>query len=187
MSRRGLASQLNVAGFEVHLVEPKLGGFRAGRHGELLVYLFDGDTHDLNAFRDDLPHFPLLVVSEEVSPEAATLLFELGANGVIVEPEEDETLESAIKAVAAGLAVVPPSIAKTWAARMPARAGVELLTPDELTWLNQMADGLTIYEISLEAAYSERAMFRRIKAMYSKIGVANRTEALIWASRRGLF
>lgn len=45
---------------------------------------------------------------------------------------------------------------------------------------------MTVGDLSAEIGYSERAMFRHLKALYFRLGVRNRTEALLWAKQRGL-
>ncbi|MEA2589098.1 MAG: hypothetical protein QOH66_2025, partial [Actinomycetota bacterium] len=37
-----------------------------------------------------------------------------------------------------------------------------------------------------KVGYSERALYRLLHALYGRLGVSNRTEAILQASRRGL-
>jgi DNA-binding NarL/FixJ family response regulator len=46
--------------------------------------------------------------------------------------------------------------------------------------------GGTVQDLAGQAGYSERALYRLLHALYSRMGVSNRTEAILQASRRGL-
>jgi DNA-binding NarL/FixJ family response regulator len=44
-----------------------------------------------------------------------------------------------------------------------------------------------VAHIADEAGYSERAMFRRLREVYERLGVTSRAEAILVAERLGLF
>lgn len=64
-------------------------------------------------------------------------------------------------------------------------AGVEL-SEEEAEWLTALARGATVVHLADDFGYSERAMFRRLHELYTRLGVSNRTEALVTAQRLGL-
>lgn len=64
-------------------------------------------------------------------------------------------------------------------------AGVEL-SEEEAEWLGDLARGATVVQLADDFGYSERAMFRRLHELYTRLGVSNRTEALVTAQRLGL-
>jgi DNA-binding NarL/FixJ family response regulator len=45
---------------------------------------------------------------------------------------------------------------------------------------------MTVHDLADKTGYSERAMFRFLAGLYGKMGVSNRTEAVLLASQRGL-
>ncbi len=61
------------------------------------------------------------------------------------------------------------------------------ITEEEIGWLAELANGVTVARIADETGYSERAMFRRLHEVYERLGVSGRTEAIIAAERLGLF
>jgi DNA-binding CsgD family transcriptional regulator len=70
---------------------------------------------------------------------------------------------------------------------VPDESGLaSLVGGEEQSWLRSMAGGMTVADLAESVGYSERAMFRLLRDLYRRIGVKNRTEALIWASRNSL-
>jgi DNA-binding NarL/FixJ family response regulator len=61
------------------------------------------------------------------------------------------------------------------------------VTEEEVGWLADLAAGETVARIAHETGYSERAMFRRLREVYERLGVTSRTEAIVAAERLGLF
>jgi DNA-binding CsgD family transcriptional regulator len=49
-----------------------------------------------------------------------------------------------------------------------------------------MANGQTVGELARAVGYSEREMFRLLRSLYERMGVRNRTEALLKAAQSGL-
>jgi DNA-binding NarL/FixJ family response regulator len=59
------------------------------------------------------------------------------------------------------------------------------LSDDELLWLRTLAAGRSVTEIAETAAFSERMMYRKLRELYRRLGVSNRTQALIRARDEG--
>ncbi len=55
----------------------------------------------------------------------------------------------------------------------------------EQEWLRHLARGDSVATVAARAGYSERMMFRLLRDLYTKIGAANRTEAMIRACDEG--
>jgi len=55
-----------------------------------------------------------------------------------------------------------------------------------LTWLSILANGGSVHDLAERVGYSERALYRLLHALYGRLGVSSRTEAILQASRRGL-
>jgi DNA-binding NarL/FixJ family response regulator len=56
---------------------------------------------------------------------------------------------------------------------------------DEIDWLRQLARGSSVADLAEHAGYSERMMFRLLRALYVKLQAPNRTVALIRAHDEG--
>jgi DNA-binding NarL/FixJ family response regulator len=70
-------------------------------------------------------------------------------------------------------------------ADVPGRNADPELSADERKWLRRLAEGGTVRELATAAGYSERAMFRLLRALYDRLHVKTRTEALFLARERG--
>lgn len=55
----------------------------------------------------------------------------------------------------------------------------------EISWIRQLTQGLAVARLAERAGYSERMMFRLLRDLYQRWGVANRTEAIIHARDNG--
>ena len=60
------------------------------------------------------------------------------------------------------------------------------ITTEEAAWLVSLSRGTTVVRLADDAGYSERAMFRRLADLYTRLGARGRTEALLAAERLGL-
>lgn len=98
----------------------------------------------------------------------------------------------AIQAVAAGLSVVHPDFLHPEQSvhdilthtRQSGDAG--LLTAREIQVLRLIADGLPNKAIAVELSISEHTVKFHVSSLFSKLGVASRTEAVTMATRRGI-
>jgi DNA-binding CsgD family transcriptional regulator len=57
------------------------------------------------------------------------------------------------------------------------------LSPRQLSVLNELGSGQTNKSIGLRLGMSEGAVKVHLKAIYTKVGVPNRTAAAVWAER----
>ena len=122
----------------------------------------------------------ILTTSTAASELAATL--EAGATGVIPKTTSNPALLSAIRAVAAGRRVVTSEISEIIANDEPIRD----LTQHQLDILASIVRGLTNADIAKQFGVSENTVRKATSAIFSKLGVANRTEAAAMALRNNL-
>lgn len=165
-----------------------LGDWRPGRGGSAVAVAETAEQIEAMAlFVQQYPHIPVVAVTPTVTVEAAALLLRSGATGVVAESASGEGMVDAVMAALRNEVLLPDHIGRAFALWVPEGGDFESwISEEEVQWLNSMADGLTVAELADQVGYSERAMFRSLRKLYSKLGVANRTEALLWASRRGL-
>ncbi len=114
---------------------------------------------------------PVLVLSEEAEECGASVL----PPGVSV-PQ----LDAALRAVAAGLSVRMPAAADGFG---PARP---LLTPRELEILGCLGDGLSNKAVARRLGISQHTVKFHLEAVFTKLGVASRAEAVAKGLRSGL-
>jgi DNA-binding NarL/FixJ family response regulator len=60
------------------------------------------------------------------------------------------------------------------------------LDQEQIEWLRALARGMTVNQLAESISYSEREVYRLLRALYDRLGVGNRTAALIWAAQRGI-
>jgi DNA-binding NarL/FixJ family response regulator len=111
------------------------------------------------------------------------------AIGLLPVGVDGEILQAALFALAAGLSVGLPG----WFNRLSDGSrlylsppeGEERLTPREGHVLEHLAQGLTNKQIALALGISEHTVKYHISAIYAKLGVMNRAEAVRVGTRRG--
>lgn len=115
-------------------------------------------------------------------------LLEAGASGYVLKTAESRELVRAIRTVAAGQSALDPAIAGRIMARVQQPySGGEALTEREMEVLKLAARGLTNKQIGYDLDISDRTVQNHLANIYTKLGVASRTEAVTEALQRGLF
>jgi DNA-binding NarL/FixJ family response regulator len=105
-----------------------------------------------------------------------------GAKSYLLKDVRREELFQCIREVHAGKAFLPPAVAAKLAERLPA----ESLTPRELEVLRLLATGKPNKIIGADLAITEVTVKSHVQALFRKLNVLSRTEAIAVASRRGL-
>ena len=116
-----------------------------------------------------------------------------GASGFVLKDEPPEQLLAAIRTVAAGDALLSPSVTKRVIerfARTPRPAPPEAF--DELTAREQevfrlIADGLSNVEIGQQLYISDTTVKTHITHILQKLGLRDRVQAVVLAYQTGLF
>lgn len=105
-----------------------------------------------------------------------------GAKGYLLKDSEPEELLSAIRIVHKGQQYIPPIVG----AKLAERMGTPELSDRETEVLQLLAQGKTTHEVSTILHITERTVNFHINNILSKLGVADRTQAVIIALRRGI-
>jgi len=93
-------------------------------------------------------------------------------------------LDAGLRAVAAGLRVsLPEAVAPGFAEAPPPRP---LLTPRELEILRALGEGMTNKAVARQLGISAHTVKFHLEAVFAKLGVASRAEAVAKGLRRGL-
>jgi DNA-binding NarL/FixJ family response regulator len=118
---------------------------------------------------------------------------EAGADGFLLKRASPEQLIDGIRTVYAGDALVAPAVTRrllaAYAARRPQdRERLQLathLTEREADILSALAEGLSNAEIAGRIWLSPETVKTHVKSILLKLGVRDRTQAVVWAYRTG--
>lgn len=165
-------------------------------HGDELLSADDVDAivwdvgvdpaRSLDKLRAWMPLPTVALVSDE---KTAADAFAAGARGLLLRSVEADRLGAAVKAVAFGLVVLDDAFSgalpgiRALSAKGPTP---EALTPRETQVLHELARGLSNKEIASALEISEHTAKFHVNAVMQKLGVQNRTEAVVRAVRLGL-
>lgn len=105
-----------------------------------------------------------------------------GAKGYLLKDAEPEKLLEAIRAVNRGQKYIPPTVG----AKLAERMGNPELSERELEVLRLMATGKSNQEISAALCITEGTVKFHVNNILSKLGVKDRTQAVIAALKRGI-
>jgi DNA-binding NarL/FixJ family response regulator len=116
-----------------------------------------------------------------------------GASGFVLKDDSPEQLIGAIRTVAAGEALLSPTITKRVIehfARMPRPAppkGIDDLSERELDVFRLMARGLSNGEIAEELFISETTVKTHVTHILQKLNLRDRVQAVVLAHQAGIF
>jgi DNA-binding NarL/FixJ family response regulator len=130
----------------------------------------------------ELPGIGILVLSNYEGNEDVHRALSSGALAYLTKDAEAQLLIDAILSVRAGRRFVPPSIGALLAERVP---GAELTTR-ELDVLRLLATGRSNREVGEQLNISENTVRIHVSRILNKLGVTDRTQAVLLALQRGL-
>ena len=141
--------------------------------------------------RPSPPRVLMLTVSEKEDHLFAAV--RAGARGYLLKDASAGELLEAIKRVYAGEAIVSPTMAakllEAFASLSPVPdvpEGGDDLTPRETEVLRHIARGLSNKEVAAELAISPHTVKAHLRRALDKLHLRSRTEAAVWATRRGI-
>jgi len=135
------------------------------------------------AIRKEFPNARFIVVTTYDTDEDIYRAMQAGAQSYLLKDMTDEEVLSTIRAVYAGDARLPNNVAGLLAERMKR----EELTRREMEVLELLVKGRSNKEIGDVLGLSEAAVKFRLKGLFVKLGVKDRTEAVVSALRHGIF
>ncbi len=144
------------------------------------------------------PTTAVIILTTFTDEHLVAQCIQAGARGFIIKDIERFELKRAIRAVARGEAAIDTKTAATVFAqlrRVPLQTGQEssqpfpnapeTLTPQQLVILRLVAQGLPSREIATQLYLSENTVKGYVQEILHKLGVKNRTEAVMVAVKHG--
>jgi DNA-binding NarL/FixJ family response regulator len=196
--RSGLASL--IANTDIQLVAQAGSGEEARKKAmsaEPDVILLDirmneGDgLTTLEWLKQKLPKTPVLMLSTYDNPTYVARAMALGASGYILKGSSRNEILSAIRTVAGGKTAWTQEELGRLTGGMKTQAVGEAdletpLTQRESQVLRQLALGLSNKEIARTLHISVETVKEHVHHVLTKLGVSGRTQAAVWAVRKGL-
>ena len=134
------------------------------------------------AIRKRAPTARVLIITTFDADEDVYRAIQAGASGYLLKGLSSGELVSAIKSVHRGDTIMPPDIA----VRLRDRGLRKDLSPRELEALRLMVAGRSNREIAQQLSIGEESVKTHLKSLFLKLGVADRTQAVIVAIRQGI-
>lgn len=197
MVRVGLKAMLT--GTEIDIVAEVDNGEDAIRYAlenDVDVVLLDvrmpntDGLYALGRIKLERQNLPVLMLSTFDNPTYVARSVALGANGYLLKSCSREELINAIRSAADGENVwTREELRRVTGALATPRLGTDVdvpLTHRESEVLKQLALGLTNKEIATQLNISYETVKEHVQHILRKIGVADRTQAAVWAVRNNL-
>lgn len=187
--RRGVMTALTEAGFDSEEPDDLLAWARVEEPRAVLFTVVGHDDWALLArLCQARAEIVVLAVLDQPSIPSYVRALSAGAVAAVARHASADSVRAVFAAALRGDSLVPTNVVRalverpTGDAAGPAEGGP---ADQEREWLRQLAHGSSVARLADRAGYSERMMFRLLRELYVKLGVANRTEALIRARDEG--
>ena len=128
----------------------------------------------------------VLIVTSFTEPDAVLPAVRAGAAGYVYKDVDPSSLAAAIRAVHAGHVLLHPDVAALLLAGAQRRPAGAELTPRERQILVELARGRSNREIARALGLAEKTVKTHVSAVFTKLGVQDRTQAALFAVRTGL-
>ncbi|HLG71506.1 MAG TPA: response regulator transcription factor [Chloroflexota bacterium] len=118
-----------------------------------------------------------------------------GVSGYVVKDEAPERMVEAVANAAEGKAYLPPMIAKRVLQEVAASMNgnrdslgknVTPLSAREISVLRLVAEGKRHKDIARELSISDRTVGNHVNNIYSKLGIEDRAQAIVYAIKKGI-
>ena len=133
------------------------------------------------------PDVEVVAVTSFVEESKVRAAQEAGASGYLLKDADAPDVAAAIRAAMAGQLHLDPAAAKALAAGLRApRSAVDGLTGREREVLTLIATGCSNRQIGRHLGVAERTARTHVSNILTKLGLASRTQAALWAVKEGL-
>ncbi|MET0499433.1 MAG: response regulator transcription factor [Steroidobacteraceae bacterium] len=136
----------------------------------------------LRILRKEFPDARVIVLTTYRGDAQVMSALQSGASGFLLKGMLRKDLRDTIRAVHAGLRIIPPEVASV----MAEHVGDDGITPREIEVLNLVARGNSNREIAVQLGVSEDAIKAHMKRILVKLEAKDRTHAVMVALKRGI-
>ena len=155
-----------------------------------MVMPHKGGLEVIAAVREKDPRARILVLTSFAGDDVVFPAIKSGALGYLLKNSSPQRLLHAIEEVYRGEPSMSPAIAKKLMLEMQRPSELpptkDPLTPREVEVLRLLAQGLTNHEIAEQLFIGEGTVRTHVSNILSKLHLANRTQAALYALREGL-
>jgi DNA-binding NarL/FixJ family response regulator len=144
----------------------------------------------LGRLREELPEAPVVMFSSYDNPTYMARAAALGAAGYLIKSASRDEIAAAVRQAASGASLWSrDNLRRASQAQLPLKGGGDAdaaLTKREYEVLKQLSLGLSNKEIAQALDISYETVKEHVQHILRKLGVADRTQAAVWAVRKGL-
>ena len=137
-----------------------------------------------------MPDVAVLVLTMYDDDDTVFAAMQAGARGYLLKGAEQAEIDRALRSVVAGEAIFGPGVASRVLGYFSQPRGVEApfpeLTPREREILDGIASGQRNSAIAQQLGLSPKTVSNHISAIFAKLAVADRAEAIVRAREHGL-
>lgn len=141
------------------------------------------DLFGLMTIREKHPTIPVVIISASESKSVINRAIQYGASGFIPKSTSTATLHTAIEKVISGEPWLPDdlieNIQQITEQEKKLAAKISALTPQQYRVLCYLREGWLNKQIAFEMGITEATVKAHITAIFKKLGVNNRTQAVI--------
>lgn len=154
---------------------------------DLLMPGLDGVTATA-AITEHHPEIDVVAMTSFAEADMVHGALQAGAAGYLLKDAEADEVAAAIRAARRGEVHLDPAVAKQLTQSLvgPKPQTVAALTDRERQVLVLVARGLSNRQIADQLVISERTARTHVSNILSKLGLASRTQAALWAIREGI-
>jgi DNA-binding NarL/FixJ family response regulator len=141
--------------------------------------------------RGEPPRATLVILTDDVEKLLAADAVRSGVRAILPREAKPEQIYAAIQASIAGLIVIHPDALDSLLPTEEEKQSEvdpsdQILTPREIEVLRMIAEGMGNKEIASKLKISDHTVKFHISSTFTKLGAANRAEAVTLGIRRGL-
>ncbi len=153
---------------------------------DLLMPRLDGLSATA-AIKKEYPSVEVVALTSFSEAERVHQALEAGAAGYLLKDAEADEVGAAVRAAYRGEVHLDPVVARTLTRSLVAtQRTAAALTPREREILVLVAQGKSNRDVAKALVISERTARTHVSNVLSKLGLASRTQAALWAVREGL-
>ncbi|MEV6328789.1 response regulator transcription factor [Streptomyces sp. NPDC051909] len=130
----------------------------------------------------------IVILADSAAVDSALSFLRAGADALVLNDGALDDIATAVRAVAEGHAVVPPPLARKlvdlMGAHLPTLPGpdqIDSLTAREQEIFELIATGMSNQEVAQSLVLSEKTVKFHVSNLLRKLGVRNRTQAIVYA------